>query len=116
MLGAVFNQAIKAGIIKENPLRLFDRQELPRAVKTEMGYLSIDEVRCIEAVEIPYIEVKAAFLFSCYTGLRFSDIKLLTWVKIRQINNETILFYRQKKTRKQEYLPLGRHALDILNA
>jgi len=31
-------------------------------------------------------EVKAAFVFSCYTGLRFSDVKSLTWGQIQQDN------------------------------
>jgi len=48
VLGAVFNQAIKDGIIKENPLRLFDRQELPWAVKQELPYLTHDEVKCLQ--------------------------------------------------------------------
>ncbi|GAB6394190.1 MAG: hypothetical protein MdMp024_0502 [Bacteroidales bacterium] len=30
--------------------------------------------------------------------------------------NETKIFYRQKKTQKQEYLPLATPALDILNS
>jgi hypothetical protein len=62
LLISVLNQAIKSGIIKDNPFRLFNRQELPRAVKPEMKYLSIEDVRRIEAVETPYIEVKQAFL------------------------------------------------------
>jgi integrase len=115
VITSVFNQAIRDGIIKENPFRLFDRQELPRAVKPEMKYLSKEEVERIEAVETPHIEVKQAFLFSCYTGLRFSDIRRLTWEKIRQIDNETKIVYRQKKTQKQEYLPLAKPALAILN-
>jgi hypothetical protein len=45
VLGAVFNQAIKDGIIKENPLNLFDRRELPMYVKPEIDFLTLDEVK-----------------------------------------------------------------------
>jgi integrase len=117
VLGSVFNQAIKAGIIKENPLRLFDRRELPMYIKPEIPYLTLDEVKCLHNTPCAFPKIKDAYLFSCFTGLRFSDIKALRWGDLRQDNNnKTWLAYRQKKTQKQEYLPLGRHTLDILNA
>jgi site-specific recombinase XerD len=116
VFGAVFNQAIKEGIIKENPLNRFDRQELPRAVKQEIPFLTIDEVNCLRNTPCAFPEIKAAYLFSCYTGLRFSDVKSLTWGQLRQVNNKTMLVYTQKKTQKQEYLPLATPALDIINA
>ncbi|GAB6395405.1 MAG: site-specific integrase [Bacteroidales bacterium] len=117
LLGSVFNQAIKAGIIKENPLNLFDRQELPLYVKPEIPFLTLDEVNCLRNTPCAFPEIKAAYLFSCFTGLRFSDVKALTWGDLRQDNkNKTRLAYRQKKTQKQEYLPLAKPALDILNA
>ncbi|GAB6395426.1 MAG: tyrosine recombinase [Bacteroidales bacterium] len=116
LLISVFNQAIKAGIIKENPLNLFDRQELPLYVKPEIPFLTLDEVKRLHNTPCAFPEIKDAYLFCCYTGLRFCDIKALQWGDIRQVNNETMLFYRQKKTRKQEYLPLAKPALDIINA
>jgi integrase len=116
LLISVLNQAIRDGIIKENPFRLFDRQELPRAVKPEIDFLTLDEVKRLHNTACAFPEVRAAYLFCCYTGLRFSDVKALTWGDIRQVNNETMLVYRQKKTQRQEYLPIPRPALDILNA
>jgi integrase len=117
VLGAVFNQAIKAGIIKENPLNLFGRQELPLYVKPEIPFLTLDEVKRLLNTPCAFPEIKEAYLFSCFTGLRFSDVKALTWGQLRQDNNnETKIFYRQKKTQKQEYLPLATPALEIINA
>jgi integrase len=116
VLGAVFNQAIKDGIIKENPLNLFGRRELPLYVKPEMDFLTLDEVKRLHNTPCAFPEIKDAYLFCCYTGLRFSDVRALRWGDIRQVDNETMLFYRQKKTQKQEYLPLANPALDIINA
>jgi integrase len=116
-LGSVFNQAIKAGIIKENPLNLFDRRELPMYIKPEIPYLTLDDVKLLKNTPCAFPEIKEAYLFSCYTSLRFSDVKALTWGDFRQDNNnKTRLAYRQKKTQKQEYLPLAKPTLDILNA
>jgi site-specific recombinase XerD len=52
-----------------------------------------------------------AFLFGCFSGLRISDMKGFTWDKIHDGKIE----YRQKKTQKAEYLPLGKQALKILS-
>jgi integrase len=49
-------------------------------------------------------EVKQAFLFGCYTGLRISDLRTLVWGDIQsdplQINK------RQEKTELKAYVPL----------
>lgn len=59
-------------------------------------------------------EVKRAFLFACYTGLRFSDLKKLTWGKIQPENGRHKLQYRQKKTGGFEYFPLSETANKLL--
>ena len=58
--------------------------------------------------------VRNAFLFSCYTGLRFSDIDNMTWDKLQVDNGVTMLKFKQKKTKKWEYLPLSDMALQYL--
>ncbi len=55
-------------------------------------------------------EVKDAFLFSCFTGLRYSDVVNLTW---DNISNDKIEF-KQRKTGGVEYLPISQTAKDIL--
>jgi integrase len=55
-------------------------------------------------------EVKDAFIFSCFTGLRYSDILNLKWQNI--INNK--IEFRQQKTGGVEYLPLSQTAKKIL--
>jgi len=117
VLGSVFNKAIKAGIIKETPLSLFDRRELPMYIKPKIPHLTLDEVKLLRNTPCAFPEIKEAYLFSCYTGLRFSDVRALQWGDIRQDNNnKTWVAYRQKKTQKQEYLLLAKPTLDILNA
>ena len=50
-------------------------------------------------------------MFSCYTGLRLSDIKNLEWSNIEGNN----LDFKQKKQKNYEYLPLSPTALQLLN-
>ena len=78
-LRACLRQAYEDGIIRQNPMRGilgFSTQEGKRQ------YLSLDEVKAMAATECDYPEVKRAFLFSCLTGLRRSDIEKLTWGEV----------------------------------
>jgi integrase len=60
-------------------------------------------------------KIKQAFLFSCYTGLRLSDVKDLTWGKLQKDNNGGLFInYIQKKTKKQQYLPIPQKAVEFL--
>ncbi|MDL2297312.1 site-specific integrase [Bacteroidales bacterium OttesenSCG-928-B11] len=113
-LKVVFKRAVEDEIIHKNPLDTINRDLKPQNTTTEIPFLTIDEVKTLINTETPFDEVKTAYLFSCYTGLRFSDVKGLTWGRIREVNNETMLIYIQQKTKKQEYLPLAKPALELL--
>jgi integrase len=48
--------------------------------------------------------------------LRFSDIKALTWGKLKKDSNgNTFISYTQKKTGKWENLPIGREAMKFMS-
>lgn len=113
-LKVVFKRAVEDEIIHKNPLDTINRDLKPQKTTTEIPFLTIDEVKILINAKTPFDEVKTAYLFSCYTGLRFSDVKGLTWGRIREVNNETMLIYIQQKTKKQEYLPLAKPALELL--
>jgi len=55
--------------------------------------------------------VRRAFLFSCLTGLRRSDIERLTWGDVQQQGDFVRIVFRQKKTRGQEYLDITPQAV-----
>lgn len=54
-------------------------EEKPHKHRTEREYLTIDELR--KLAQTPFYNglLKKAFLFSCFCGLRHSDIIALTW-------------------------------------
>lgn len=110
-LRACLRQAYEDGIIRQNPMRGilgFSTQEGARE------YLSLDEVRALAAAECDYPEIKRAFLFSCLTGLRRSDIEKLTWGEVTVFNGRTRLVFQQKKTGGQEYLDITPQAAELL--
>lgn len=111
-LKTVLKKAVKDRIIHETPAQYID------GIKTnevERIYLNIDELNKLSTIECPNNEVKKAFLFACYTGLRLSDLKKLTWGKIKTENGRYKIQYRQKKTGGFEYFPLSETAHKLLN-
>ena len=110
-LRACLRQAYEDGIIRTNPMRGilgFSTQEGTRE------YLTLDEVRAMAAADCDYPEIKRAFLFSCLTGLRRSDIEKLTWGEVTELDGRTRLIFRQKKTGGQEHLDITPQAAELI--
>lgn len=81
----------------------------PKSESHERQYLTLDELRLL--ANTPALEiVKNAFLFSCFTGLRYSDIISLEWDDIR--NNR--ITKRMQKTGEIVYIPLNKNALKFM--
>ncbi|WP_346856335.1 site-specific integrase [uncultured Draconibacterium sp.] len=82
------------------------------------GYLTADELCRIENkhFRIKRLEqVKDVFLFVCYTGLSYSDLKLLTQDNISKgIDGKSWVIYNRKKTGIQARIPLLPQAFEIL--
>lgn len=59
--------------------------------------------------------IKGAFLFCCLVGLRYSDIAAITWGELEKGNNdETLLRFKAKKTKRGETFPISNEALKWL--
>jgi integrase len=102
----IFNKAVKDKLIIRSPARYvkIKLDDIARSFLTEQ------ELTKLSQTESKNLEVKKAFMFSCFTGLRISDVKKLTWSQI--IENK--LYFTQTKTRGIEYLPLSETALKYL--
>ena len=110
-LRACCNQAYEERIIAYNPIRGIE------GIKAEEGkrmYLTIDEVRLLARTECRYPSVKLAFLFSCLTGLRRSDIERLKWKDVYPQGDFTRIIFSQKKTHGLEYLDLAPEAAGLM--
>ena len=112
---SVINAAISDEITNYNPFKQIKPENKIKKRKAEIVYLTIDEVKILKNTPAFYPLIKQAFLFSCYTGLRFSDVQGLMWGQLQKDNNGgTFINYRQKKTQKQEYLPIPQKAVEFL--
>ncbi|MCM1347726.1 MAG: site-specific integrase [Bacteroidales bacterium] len=102
------SHAYKHGIIPKNPL--VGLKGIKR-VEVEREYLTLDELKAMTATPCKYPALKDAFLFSCLTGLRKSDILALKWGNVVQQGEYTRIIFRQKKTGGQEYLDISPQAV-----
>lgn len=110
-LRACLNQAFEDRIIPINPCRGVERFRPEEGTRM---YLTIDEVRLLAQTECEYPRIKDAFLFSCMTGLRRSDILRLKWGDIHKQGDFTRIIFRQKKTDGQEYLDITPQAAQLM--
>lgn len=110
-LRACLNQAFEDRIISYNPIRGIDN------FKPEEGtrmYLTLDELKRLASTPCEYDGVRRAFLFSCLTGMRRSDILRITWADVFQQGDFTRIIFRQKKTKEQEYLDITPQAAELM--
>jgi integrase len=106
-LKATINRAIKEDIISDNPCKNISI----KAQEAKKEFLLQDEIEKVVNQDTPFIEVKNAFLFSCFTGTRISDILALTWKEVEH----GYLYFRQKKTKGNERMLLTADAISILD-
>jgi len=105
-LKAAINQAVREGLIVSNP---GNGIRIPR-IQQETNYLTLDELKILKATPCNHESIKNAFLFSCFTGFRYSDIIALEWTDIE----DGVIIKRQKKTQTFVRVKLSETAREIL--
>lgn len=100
IMGQYIKEAIKQGRMKQNPFLLFEIQK----EETDKPYLTFQEVQWIEEADLPegrFQKIrasKARFLFSMYSGLRFSDTNDLRKKHFQEAAKGLLLLKKQIKT------------------
>ncbi|APS40837.1 site-specific integrase [Salegentibacter sp. T436] len=77
-------------------------------------YLTQEELQAMANAYCKHQVLKNAFMFSCLTGLRWSDINKLTWLEVRDEEDGPRLIFKQKKTSGQEYQYISNQARQLL--
>lgn len=102
-LRACINHAFNNRIMPYNPLVGIEGF---KAAEVKRDYLTLEEIKKLAATPCRYPALKRAFLFSCLTGLRKSDIQKITWGDVQKFGDFTRIIFKQKKTGGQEYLDI----------
>lgn len=104
----------KKKIIAENPFSLLPAQYRLKRPESHRNYLNKHELSKVIESKCPYAQLKETFLFSCFTGLRKSDILSLTWEEIIRENGKTYIFKKIQKTQRWLKVPLSVQAMQWL--
>lgn len=114
VLSTLFNTAVRNRLIDRNPIKDMDISERPPRPESTREYLTLEELEALVATECGNENVKRAFLFSCFTGLRLSDVENLKGSAIRKTATGLEVEMRQQKTQKMVYVPLSPNAIAYL--
>jgi integrase len=104
---AALNHAVKLREIEYNPAGTltikFQRKRIER--------LTLTELQALINTECKFDDLKNGFLFSCFTGLRISDIRNLKFSNIKGDRVQII----QKKTNTEADIKMNKTAIKILS-
>lgn len=113
-LNQATRKAIENGLLGKDPFCNISFTE----EETDIGFLDENDLAKLMKTKITkkHLEfVRDVFVFSCFTGLSYSDVSLLTNNNRVTMNGTDWLLIRRKKTNGLSQIPLLPQALDILD-
>lgn len=110
-LKTCLNAAERDGLIGRSPARAV---EGIRCETAERSFLTLDEVRRLAAMRQAGTVTGRAFLFSCLTGMRVSDVRRMTWGMVTRLGGFTRVTFSQQKTGGREYLDISDEAARLM--
>ncbi len=119
MFGTMLRKAVRDGVLPQNPIDLIDPHDKLPSSDSERVYLDISELRKMAETGTKYTLSKQAFMFSCFCGLRVSDIRQLKWSDIEACTyaDGTVkyrLTKRMQKTQRNVSYTLSNEAMSWL--
>lgn len=75
----VIKKAVKAKILPRDPFLELDAEDKPKEKAGTREYLTMEELKRMIDTPVKNDMIKRAFLFSCFSGLRWSDVSRLCW-------------------------------------
>ena len=112
-INSALNKAVRDGLMERNPFALLEKNEKPQKVKANREFLTIEELKKLMNVSCRYEIVKKAFIFCCFTALRYSDMQTLRWSEIHTSADGNTLYieHKQVKTHNLVVVPLSKEAM-----
>ncbi|MBR7167722.1 MAG: site-specific integrase [Bacteroidales bacterium] len=115
-LNAAFNMAVREDVISYNPIKKLDPEERVKTHQSERCFLAKEELKLLENTPFPCKSdnIKKLFLFSCFCGLRYSDIKNLKWKNITYFDNGGVISIIVQKTKRPLIIPIQEIAMKYI--
>lgn len=115
VLSILMNKAVRLEMIPSNPFHKLSQAEKPQRRTKKREFLTMEELQKLAKTECDDWRVKKAFMFCCFTGLRYIDVSRLKWKHIQKLGDGTYqMDLTQKKTQEPVYVPLSKNAMKWL--
>lgn len=119
-LSVTLNEAVRKGLIDTNPVEKLAAHERPKKELYNRTYLTREEVKELANTPFPVDSkdfgnnVPNAFIFSCFVGLRFSDVSKITGKNVGRDDNGLYIRFKATKTRREQTLYIPKVALEYM--
>lgn len=116
---SVLSYAVDKEYISTNPLFYYKGKDSKPKQKAHLSLTEIEQLKAFDFSEMDYLDnARDIFLFLCYTGLLYSDFKLLEQVRITQEKDRFWIEGIRKKGQKKGFgdflIPLHNEAITII--
>ncbi|MBD5163919.1 MAG: site-specific integrase [Bacteroidales bacterium] len=107
-LVTILRMAVEDGLLDKVP----NYKTLGALKESHRAFLTLDELNMMHRTPCSKVNesTRRAFLFSCLTGLRYSDVYALKWGNVSQSNGLCRITFRQQKTSELQYLDISPQA------
>ena len=112
-LKSLLRRAVMERLLLNNPAAYIKNIKVP---DPQTYHLTLDELEILAKTPLGGelgAEVKKAFLFACYTGLRISDLRSLSWGDVQR--DPLAISVIQQKTKERVSIPLAPIAWKIID-
>ena len=114
VLKVMFGAAMELGMIEHDP---FDGYSPPSVKSSKSKSLTIDDIKLLKKASFNtrrLDKVRDFFLFSCYTGLSYKDMRTLSQDHLERLNGKTWLIIPGATETMPRYIPLLPYPLFII--
>ena len=77
-------------------------------------FLTVEELKRLSGTPVKNKMIKEMFLFSCLTGLRWSDVVGLRWDNVHRDSGRTWISFNQQKTKIEVTIDLDAQAISLM--
>ena len=80
-LSSALSMAVRLNFIESNPVTAMDSKDKVKREYAQHLILSLEQIRQLAKVNLPSQrhQVKEAFLFACYSGIKLTELRALKW-------------------------------------
>ena len=97
----VIKKAVKSKILPRDPFLELETEDKPKENTGTREYLTTEELKRLIQTPVKNEMIKRAFLFSCFCGLRWSDVSRLRWGDLKTDDVGFFADVTMVKTKKQ---------------